>query len=254
VFEYELDFNTEIRPAARFSVVADVLSAPDRDPRLGTLHALRLENGGNVYTAIRHTDAAGTDAWYHPDGKSMKRPFLRSPLAFDARVTSSFGRRFHPIKKQYSVHLGTDFGARTGTPVRAVADGVVKYAAWNGGHGRYVKVDHEGGAKTSYSHLSAIAVKNGQRVKQGQVIGKVGSTGYSTGPHLHYQLWVGGKLVDALKAKLPHQAPLPTSERAAFATRVAEVLPLLPGVTGDELEKAGLDPDDVDLAVADRGE
>ncbi len=227
IFEYELDFNSELRPGARFSVVADIESAQDRE-RLGTIHAVRLQNGDKTYTAVRHVLPGDEEAFFHPDGSGMRRPFLRSPLEF-SRVTSGFNpRRFHPILKQRRPHNGTDFGAPTGTPVRAVADAVVTFAGNSGGHGRFVKLDHEGPWETSYSHLHRIRVKLGERVRQGQVIGEVGATGLATGPHLHYQMWQGGKYVDPLRVALPTSRTLPAGEKAAFAASVAQWLPMLP--------------------------
>lgn len=241
-FEYELDLNTELQPGAHVSLVAEELTAdtPDARTKLGALHAVRIVNGEDTHLLIHHEHASGKEGWYRPDGRSAQKPFLRSPLAFDARVTSGFGRRFHPIKKRYRKHNGTDFGAPTGTKVRAVADGRVIMARHNGGHGKFIKLKHENGNMTSYSHLSRIQVKNGQRVKQGQTIGRVGSTGMSTGPHLHYQMWIGGRLVDPLKAKLPYSAPLPKAELQAFKARTATLLPKLPALGKDTQDKSGL--------------
>ena len=137
--------------------------------------------------------------------------------------------RFHPVLKKRRPHYGVDFGAPTGTSVRAVADGRVTVAGRNGGHGNYVKLDHEGPYHTSYSHLSKILVKKGQRVQQGQLVGKVGATGLATGPHLHYQMWKNGSYVDPMKIDLPNSAPLPSSQRAAFKKTANRWIPMLPG-------------------------
>ncbi len=241
IFEYEIDFNTELRDGARFSLVADVLSAEGRADRLGELYAVRIENAGKEYIAIRHAPEGGEVGWFHPDGTGMKKPFLRSPLEF-SRVTSGFDlARFHPILKKQRPHYGTDFGAPEGTPVRVVAEGVVRVAGVNGGHGRYVEVEHDGRYRTSYSHLSRIRVKTGQRVAQGTILGAVGQTGLATGPHLHFQMWRDGRFVDPMKIELPNTAPLAAAERESFAREVARWLPLLPGeregdVPLDELE------------------
>ena len=227
ICEYELDFHTELRAGASFSLVAEVLSAEGRSPRLGDIHAVRLTNGGDTWTAVRHTLPDGKDGWYQPGGQSLKKPFLRSPLAF-SRVTSGFNpRRYHPVLKRRRPHNGTDFGARTGTPVRVVADGRVVRAGWAGGHGRFVKVEHDGGYATSYSHLSRVDVKRGQRISQGKRVGLVGATGLATGPHLHFQMWRDGKYVDPMKIKLPNQAPLPSSELGAFKATAQKWLPML---------------------------
>ena len=164
IFEYELDFNTELRAGARFDLVAEVLTAPGRSPKLGAIEAVRLINGEQQIVAVRQVKGED-ETWYHPDGTGMRRPFLRSPLEF-SRVTSSFNpKRFHPVLKTRRPHNGTDFGAPTGTPVRAVASGKVTYAGRNGGHGNFVKLNHDGPYETSYSHLSRIKVKNGQQVR-----------------------------------------------------------------------------------------
>jgi murein DD-endopeptidase MepM/ murein hydrolase activator NlpD len=226
IFEYDLDFNTELRDGAAFSLVGEKLTAPGQRPRMGDLHAVRLHNGDKAWTAIRHVDGEGREVWYQPDGTSLRKPFLRSPIEY-SRVTSNFGTRRHPILGTTRHHNGTDLGAPTGTPVRAVAEAKVVHAGWNGGHGNFVKLEHEGGYATSYSHLSKVDVKKGQRVRQGTLIGKVGSTGFSTGPHLHWQMWKSGKFVDPMKVALPVQAPIPDSERAAFEEFKARVLPLL---------------------------
>jgi murein DD-endopeptidase MepM/ murein hydrolase activator NlpD len=216
IFEYELDFNSELRKGASFALVGEILRSPGRKPKMGVIHAARVSNNGRDYVAVGYQRSSGEEGFYHPDGTGMKRPFLRSPIEF-SRVTSGFNpRRFHPIKKTHRAHNGTDFGAPTGTPVRAVGNGVVVYAGRSGGHGNFVKIDHPGTWHTSYSHLSKIGVKKGQTVKQGQYIGKVGSTGLSTGPHLHYQMWHHGKYVDAMRVALPKSEPLPKSELGPF--------------------------------------
>lgn len=236
IFEYEIDFNTELQKGARFSLVAEILepdavddpfvSAPS--PRLGTIHAVRITNGAKETIAVRFELPDGEAAWFHPDGSGMKRPFLRSPLEF-SRVTSGFNpKRFHPVLKKARPHNGTDFGAPTGTPVRSVADGKVVYAGTSGGHGKFVKVEHEGGYATSYSHLSRVDVKVGQKIRQSSVIGAVGTTGMSTGPHLHYQMWKGSRYVDPMKIDLPNTSALPVSQKEAFAKVAAEWVPQLP--------------------------
>ncbi|MFZ5482534.1 MAG: peptidoglycan DD-metalloendopeptidase family protein [Myxococcota bacterium] len=230
IYEFDVDFNTEILPGATIRAVAENLVGDDGTERYGDIRAAELVNGKKTYTAIRYTQKDGTVGWYGPDGKGRRKGFLRSPLAF-SRVTSGFNlKRFHPIAKTTRPHYGVDFGAPTGTPVRAVADGVVVSAGKHGGHGNYVELDHEGPYGTSYSHLSAILVKKGQKVKQGDLVGRVGSTGFSTGPHLHYQFTVGGKFVNPMTVDLPASAgELPAAEKAEFEKVRDAVLPLLSG-------------------------
>ncbi len=235
IFEYELDYNTEIQRGATITLAVDVQTeilpdgAPEGDPpreKVGVIHAARIESGGKVLTAARF-ESGGEVSYFHPDGTGMKRPFLRSPLEF-SRVTSGFNpQRFHPILKIRRPHNGTDFGAPTGTPVRSVADGEVVYAAVSSGHGNFVKVRHEGGYETSYSHLSKISVRKGQRIHQGDRVGAVGMTGLATGPHLHFQMWKGGKLVDAMGVDLPNTSSVGAADKAAFVAESAPWLALL---------------------------
>lgn len=224
VFRFDVDFNTELQAGARFSVIGEDLYSGGEYVKMGALQAVRLENKGEVYTAIHFVHEDGKDAWYHPDGTAAKKPFLRSPLDF-ARVTSNFnGGRYHPVLKKKRKHLGTDFGCRTGTPVKATGAGTVTMAKKNGGHGNHVVIKHEGGRVTKYSHLSSFKVKKGQKVEQGQVIALSGNTGMSTGPHLHYELHIGGKAVDAMKVELPTTDTLPPAERAAFNAQRDQLL------------------------------
>ena len=245
IFEYDLDFNTELQDGASFSLVGERLAAPGQRDRIGALYAVRLVNGAKRWVAIRHTGSDGRDTWYQPDGTSLRKPFLRSPIEY-SRVTSNFGTRRHPILGTTRHHNGTDLGAPTGTPVRAVAEAKVVHAGWNGGHGNYVKLQHEGGYETSYSHLSKVDVKKGQQVRQSTLIGRVGSTGFSTGPHLHWQMWKNGKFVDPMKVSLPVQAPIPDEDRPAFEAEKDRWMPLLDHVeppAGPSSEVAlGLDP------------
>ena len=231
IFEYEVDFNTELAEGARFTIVADILTpvaktadatAPTGRERLSTIYATRLDNGSKTLSAIRFASAGSDTAYFHPDGSGMKRPFLRSPLEF-SRVTSGFNpRRFHPILKIRRPHNGTDFGAPTGTPIRSVADAVVEFAGRDGGNGNFIKLRHEGGFQTSYSHLSSIQVRKGAKVKQGDLIGKVGTTGLSTGPHLHYQMWRAGRFVNAMTVDLPRTGSVAVANRGAFLAEASK--------------------------------
>lgn len=232
VFEYDVDFNTEIQPGARARMVVDELLREGAVAKLGPPQAVRFDNGGKTYMAIRYQRKDGSWGYYDRDGMARKKAFLRSPLAF-SRVTSGFNlARYHPVLKTRRPHYGVDFGAPTGTPVRAVGDGVVVTAGRSGGHGNFVKLDHEGPYASSYSHLSKISVKQGARVRQGQVIGLVGSTGMSTGPHLHFQFWVNDRYVNPLKLELPQTEPLPPEEMEAFLAARDRLLAKLEGGNG----------------------
>ena len=216
VFEFDVDFNTELRAGAKVKMVVEELYNEGKFAKLGRPLAVRLENNGDAFTAIRHSSENGDVGYFDPNGVARKKAFLRSPLPF-SRVTSGFNpRRYHPVLKTRRPHNGTDFGAPTGTPIRATGAGKVVSAGRNGGHGNFVKIDHAGPYASSYSHMHRIKVKRGQRVKQGQIIGTVGSTGMSTGPHLHYQFWKNGRYVNAMTVDLPRTETLAKSERASF--------------------------------------
>ena len=231
IFKFAVDFNSELRTGDRLVLVADMWSMEGRPDRLATIHAIRLETheGGrsSVVDAIRFEHADGSEDYYKPDGASLIKPFLRSPLEF-YDVSSEFShRRFHPILRVSRPHTGTDLVAPYGAPVLSVADGVVLQAGYNGSHGNYVEVRHDDVWTTSYSHLSRVAVRRGQKVSQGDRVGSVGATGLSTGTHLHYQMWKHGRFVDAMKVELPEQEPLDPSELPSFEVRSEQLQPLL---------------------------
>ncbi len=231
IFEYDVDFNTELVEKARFRFVLDRLTADDGSQRVGDIRAAILDNGGKTYVAIRYTTKDGTTAWFGKDGAARRKTFLRSPLEF-SRVTSGFTTgRYHPILHRMRAHKGVDLAAPTGTPVRAAADGVVARAGWAGGHGNHVELKHDGGYATGYSHLSFIGVKAGEHVHQGEVIGRVGTTGLSTGPHLHYEFLVNGVNKDPMKSIVPIAQPLPDAEKPDFFKVRDALLPMLEGAT-----------------------
>jgi murein DD-endopeptidase MepM/ murein hydrolase activator NlpD len=160
----------------------------------------------------------GRGGYYGPDGTSKRRSFLASPMEF-SRVTSGFAMRFHPILQTWRAHLGVDYAAPVGTPVRTVGNGTVSFAGWQTGYGNVIQIDHGGDRKTLYAHLSRIDVRKGQRVEQGQHIGAVGSTGWSTGPHLHFEFHVGGRHQDPVAiAKASEPVSLEPAARGPFAS------------------------------------
>lgn len=227
IFEYDVDFATELRAGARLVAVAERLSVDDTFVRIGDIKAIRLENAGKSWTFVQFEQA-----WYRPDGRTRAKPFLRTPLEY-TRVTGSYGE-----KRKRGYHGGVDFGAPTGTPVRAAADGEVELAQWNGGYGNYVRIEHPeyGPYKTCYAHLSKIEVKKGQRVKQGDIIGLVGSTGNSTGPHLHYEFKVDDERVNPLTQVMPDSSALDGDRIAAFEAHRDQFLPLLEEVVVADAE------------------
>ena len=163
-------------------------------------------------------DKDGAPHYYSSDGESLQAAFLRSPLRFEARVTSHFSRRrLHPILKNYHPHLGSDYAAPVGTPVQAVAGGRVVYSGMLGDAGNLIRISHPGGYETQYMHLSRRLVRNGERVAQGQRIGMVGSTGLATGPHLDFRIQKNGRFLDFEQLKLPLGPKLAESQKAEFA-------------------------------------
>jgi murein DD-endopeptidase MepM/ murein hydrolase activator NlpD len=196
IFSNEIDFHRELRVGDTFSVVYEALTA-DGDPitwndGTGRVLAAEFVNAGKAYEAVWFAGGPGTRGGYFAlDGTSKQRSFLSSPMAF-SRVTSGFAMRFHPIMKSWRAHKGIDYGAPKGTPIRAVGSGTVEFAGWQNGYGNAVELRHGNGKSTFYAHMSRIDVRKGQRVEQGQHVGAVGSTGWSTGPHLHFEFRVNG--------------------------------------------------------------
>jgi len=186
--------------------------------RAGRILAAEFINHGTPYRAVYFQKSNFGGDYYTPDGKSMRKAFLRSPIEF-SRVSSGFtNSRFHPILNKWRAHKGVDYAAPTGTRVRVTADGIVSFVGKQGGYGNVVMVSHQGVYSTVYGHLSRFAndIHRGQRVTQGEVIGNVGMTGLATGPHLHYEFKVNGVHRDPLHVALPDAAPISPVQQAAF--------------------------------------
>jgi murein DD-endopeptidase MepM/ murein hydrolase activator NlpD len=230
VYAWEIDFTRDIRPGDRFQVVFERLVSEDGEVRLGRLLASDLTISGKSLTAIRFEPGAGKSVmYYEADGGSLRRAFLRAPVEF-RRISSSFARaRFHPVLGRSRRHEGTDYAARPGTPVLAAGDGVVLRAGWAGGYGNLVELRHLNGITTRYAHLRGIAtrVRRGMRVKQGQTIGYVGSTGLASGPHLHYEFRVNGVAKDSRRVKIGAGAPVSSRDRSAFEVERDRLVALL---------------------------
>lgn len=228
MFSGDIDFHRELRKGDRFSVVFESLTA-DGEPinwgqASGRVIAAEFVNNGKSHSAVWFKDpASGKGNFYGFDGQSKRRAFLASPMEF-SRVTSGFAMRFHPILQKWRAHLGIDYGAPTGTPVRTVGDGVVEFAGWQNGFGNVIHVRHSGDRQTVYAHLSRIDVKKGQRIEQGQRIGAVGATGWATGPHLHFEFRVKGQHQDPrVIARASEAITLPASAKTQFQATVASV-------------------------------
>ena len=233
IFSGEVDFHRDIRQGDSFAVVYERFVSQGADVGAGRVLAASYTSGNRELVAIRFEDSRGRAGYYAPDGQSMRRAFLRSPLEF-SRITSRFtGSRFHPVLQRWRAHTGVDYGAPTGTSVRATADGVIDYAGWKGGYGKLIVIRHTGNRSTAYGHLNGFArgIARGTRVEQGQTIGYVGRTGLASGPHLHYEFRVRGRAVNPLTATIPDAPPLsgdaltqfrPISELASHQLALAE--------------------------------
>jgi murein DD-endopeptidase MepM/ murein hydrolase activator NlpD len=224
LFQHKLDFSRDIQAGDRFSLVFDrKLTASGRTVSTGDLLFAEIEANGGVTKLYRFKPSGASEAQYFDElGKNIRGLLLRTPLD-TIRITSSFGMRHHPILGYTRMHAGIDFGAPVGTPVYAAGDGVVVRAGWAGGYGRWLQIKHSNGFETGYGHLSRWAVKQGQHVHQGQVVAYVGSTGMSTGPHLHYEIMVGGKKVNPSRFKAPPSVALAGKDLAAFKAEKARI-------------------------------
>ena len=223
-FSTSLDFREDIRRGDTFSVIYTVDYRNGEPVASGKLLAAEFVNAGKAYRAVLFRDASGREDYYTPEGESLKKGFLRSPLEF-SRITSSFSNsRKHPIYGFHRAHTGVDFGAPTGTRVKATGDANVVFAGRKGGYGNLVILRHSNGYETYYAHLSAFApgIRTGRSVNQGQVIAYVGTTGASTGPHLHYEVRIAGTPYNPMEIKLPGSPPLATAQRGRFLQQTAE--------------------------------
>ncbi|MBN2169938.1 MAG: M23 family metallopeptidase [Candidatus Krumholzibacteriota bacterium] len=224
LFAGEVDFFFDLRRGDRMELLVETAHRPDRGARHDRVLAARLVLDGEGNTAYLFPDSTGGNRYFHADGGSLARQFLRAPLRF-TRVSSGFSRdRLHPVLGVHRPHWGVDYAAPAGTPVMATADGVVREKRCGSEAGRFVRLRHAGGIETYYMHLSrwARGVSPGARVRKGQVIGYVGQTGLATGPHLDYRIRTDGRYVDPRRFRSGPAAPLPEADRAAFAARVAE--------------------------------
>ena len=219
IYGFQVDFQRDIRKSDKFQIMYEIfLNEKNEKVDTGEILFANLELSGqenNLY----YFDKEGSEGHYDKNGKSVKKALMKTPIN-GARLSSPFGMRKHPIDGYNKMHRGTDFAAPMGTPIMASGDGVVKKAGWCGGGGNCVKIKHNSTYETVYAHMSKFArgIKSGVRVKQGQTIGYVGSTGKSTGPHLHYEVIINGKKVNSQKLKLPSGKILKGKERKLFET------------------------------------
>lgn len=217
VLSYEVDFLTEVNPGDSFEILLDKYYVDSSFYRDGKVYAVHYKGHAGNYYGFYYRSPSGHYDFYNEKGQSLRKSVLRSPLTF-ANVTSGFGRRFHPISRVYRQHQGVDYGAPSGTPVSAIADGTIVMARWNDGYGNFVQLRHSGGLVSCYGHMSryGAGVKAGRSVRQGQTVGYVGSTGMSTGPHLHFEVRQGGKPVNPLKVIPPRAEPVASKSMPEF--------------------------------------
>ncbi len=234
IFAWDIDFSQDLQPGDRFTLIYEQLFKQDELIGTGKLLAAEFVNDGQSYRAIRYRDGN----YYTPEGQAMRKGFLRSPVNF-RYITSHFNpRRRHPVTGLVRPHNGIDYGAPVGTPIMAAGDGVVSASAFNSLNGHYVFIRHSGRYTTKYLHLSQRLIKTGQRVKQGQVIGKLGGTGRVTGPHLHYEFLVNGVHQNPRTVALPQAEPLRGKRLADFRLRAESLVARLNIVSPPRVARA----------------
>lgn len=229
VFAWEIDFATEIQKGDTFAFVYEKRKRNGKDAPSGHIFAGKFITSGEVHYGYYFSAPDGEDGYYNEVGESLVRQFLKAPLSY-SRITSGYTyARFHPTLGQGMPHRAIDYAAPFGTPIMSTADGTVTFAGWNGGYGNFVVVHHNDTYTTRYAHLSSYArgIRNGTKVVQSQVIGYVGSTGFSTGPHLHYEIMQNGNLVNPLTIDLPAGEPLKDEFKSNFEAVIAEFKPIL---------------------------
>lgn len=218
IFSGDVDFHHDLKRGDRFTAVYEMTYSNGALVKAGQIQAAEFINQGQVYRAVRFQSDANHSDYYTPEGKSLKKAFLRSPIAF-SRVSSGFTMsRFHPVLNKWRAHKGVDFAAAMGTPVKATSDGIVSFVGLQNGYGNVINLKHQSNLSTVYGHLSRFAkgLHNGQRIAQGEVIGYVGMTGMTSGPHLHYEFKIDGQQRDPLRVALPNALPVNGANRTAF--------------------------------------
>lgn len=243
IFGWKINFLTDIQEGDSFSILYEKVYKDGQPVTTGNILAATFINNGRTFKAVRYTDSEGKTGYYTPEGKSLTRGFLRYPVEF-SRISSRFSKaRLHPILHTVRAHKGVDFAAPTGTPIHAVADGKITYQGWKGGYGNVVIIQHDDKYSTVYGHMSRFnsKLKQGSRIKQGEVIGYVGATGYATGPHLHYEFRIHGVHHDPLTVELPEAHPIAAKERERFLREATALLARMEQMEG-ELRTASVPP------------
>ncbi len=240
IFGGDIDFHRDLRKGDHFSVAYETVMHLGKSLRSGRILAAEFINDGQSYKAVWFQGSDGRGGYYTPEGKSLRKAFLRSPLEF-SRVTSGFSMsRFHPILQEWRAHKGVDYGAPVGTRVKATSDAIVDFVGVQGGYGKVVLLRHQGPYTTLYGHLSGFAsgIRKGSRVTQGDVIGYVGQTGLASGPHLHYEFRINGVFKNPLSVALPGSLPLTGGQMAQFRSESAVWLARIDAVRNINLASA----------------
>ena len=233
IFAWQVDFSSDLRAGDRFRILYERLVRPDGTARTGRVLSVQFRVNERDHEAYLFRQPDGSEDYYGRDGESLRRSFLRAPLEF-RRISSAFSTgRFHPVLRRVRAHKGVDYAASAGTPVRAVGDGVVRRASGGGDSGNLVELAHSRGYSSRYAHLQRFArgIRAGVRVKQGDIIGYVGSTGLATGPHLHYEFHSGGVAVNPNSIKAITGEPVPSRSKTAFRAKVRQQIAALDRLT-----------------------
>lgn len=226
IFKYDVDFAEDLRDGDQFQVVYQQSYLEGKPYKQGQIQAATFINRGEKFTAYRF-NYNGKEQYFDGNGRPLRKVLMRIPIEF-ARLSSTFGMRKHPVLGRMRAHKGVDYAARTGTPIMAAGDGRIELAGWKSGYGKTVIINHGQGRSTLYGHMSAIGkLKRGQFVSQGSIIGRVGSTGLATGPHLHYEFRINGNQVNPLKVTMPKPEPLRGAELAKFKSATAPAIAMM---------------------------
>lgn len=225
IFGTQIDFSRDLREGDRFSVVYETVYDNGVPLRAGRILAAEFVNQGKKHAVVMYRESDGNEAYYTPDGRGLNQAFLRYPLEF-TRISSTFGRRLHPIHRSWRSHNGTDFAAPSGTPIMASSDGRVNFVGNQKGYGKTIIIQHKDKYSTLYAHLKGFSsgLAKGQRIRQGQIIGYVGMTGWATGPHLHYEIRVNNVPHDPMQIALPAVQPLDKQELETFKAETGAML------------------------------
>lgn len=234
VFAFDIDFALDLQPGDSFKILYEEAYLDGKKVGGEQMLAAEFINEGKVYKAVRYLDKDGQGQFFSDDGKALRKGFLRTPVEF-ARISSGFSLgRLHPILNKIRAHKGVDYSAPTGTPIMAAGDGKVTLAGTYSGYGNCVTIDHSGNFSTLYGHMSRFAqgIRKGSSVKQGQIIGYVGSTGLATGPHLHYEFHIGDKVVNPVTVTLPKAEGIAKNEMARFSAQIQPLFAQLKDAAG----------------------